>query len=63
MKTSKQEAKVFYLKDYKTKEQRLAETRFYHLCDHLYLDPCFECMDVNTDYCLNECKSSKESKK
>ena len=44
---------------FKTKEQVKAEIRFRHLSDHLDVNPCWRCPDENSEYCLNECKSSK----
>ena len=44
---------------FKTKEQRLAEIRFRHLADHLYENPCDGCIDTNSEYCLRQCRKSK----
>jgi hypothetical protein len=50
------EAKII---QFKTKEQIHAERVFRHLCDHLFANPCYGCRDMNSDYCLKECKSNK----
>jgi hypothetical protein len=54
MKTEKEECKII---PFKTKEQKMAEIRFRHLADHLYANPCFDCKDIDTPFCLKECKS------
>lgn len=41
---------------FKTKEERRAEIQFRHLSDHLFSNPCGDCIDKNSEYCLNECK-------
>ena len=56
MKDKRKEAKII---QFKTKEQVKAEIRFRHLSDHLDVNPCWRCPDENSEYCLNECKSSK----
>ena len=56
MKDKREEAKII---QFKTKEQVKAEIAFRHLADHLYDNPCSDCIDTDSDYCLNECKSNK----
>jgi hypothetical protein len=51
-----QEARII---QFKTKVQKMAEVRFRHLADHLDDNPCHGCIDYDSEFCFNECKSNK----
>ncbi len=54
----KNQSKEAIIVQFKTKAQKMAEIRFRHLSDHLDANPCNGCIDINSEYCLKECRSN-----
>lgn len=48
------EAKIV---QFQTRENRDAERRFRHLSDHLFKDPCRDCIDKESEFCERECST------
>lgn len=60
MKDDDNEARVV---PFKSVDQLKAERAFRHLSDHLLTDPCYNCVDRDTRYCIRECPSGDRMKK